>query len=263
MKMGYTNLTQVTAGGLKTSVCEAGAGQTIMMIHGATYSHRLWAQQIGAISSIGGVYALDLPGHGASSRFPAGHAVSIKSYVEHVHDVLKAIGRSSTVLIGHSMGGAIAVTYALEHPSEVEALILVGTGAKLGVSPLIFEALSSNYRYGIISTIAQLSFSEKTDKHIIDEGVREMLKCPQDIAIADFKACNEFDARSSISRIEAPTLIVVGEEDKLTPVKWSEYLHSSIGNSKIRIVKAAGHMVMIERPGELNACIISFLKEIH
>jgi len=259
--MGNVNLARVTVGGLETSICEAGTGQAIMMIHGATYNHRLWIKQIRAVSSVGEVYALDLPGHGASSRFPADRIISIKSYADHVHEVLRALGRSSTVLIGHSMGGAISIMYAMDHPSEVESLILVGTGAKLGVSPAIFQALSSNYENGITSAMAQLSFSDKTDKRIIEEGAGEMLKCPQDIALADFRACNEFDARASISEIRVPTLVIVGEEDKLTPVKWSEFLHNNIGNSRIRIIKAAGHMVMVEKPSELNACIISFLRK--
>jgi pimeloyl-ACP methyl ester carboxylesterase len=159
------------------------------------------------------------------------------------------------------MGGAISILYTLKHPTEVEALILVGTGAKLGVSPAIFDALSSNYERGISVDMAQLTFSNKTDKRIIDEETSEMLKCPQDIAIADFKACNDFDVRESISRIEVPTLVIVGDEDKLTPVKWSEYLHGRIKNSRIGVVKAAGHMVMVEKPEHVNELIVSFLRE--
>jgi pimeloyl-ACP methyl ester carboxylesterase len=150
----------------------------------------------------------------------------------------------------------------LEHPSEAEALILIGTGARLAVSPVIFGALSSDYERGIAVDIARLSFSNRTDKHIIDEETSEMLKCPQDIDIADFRACNEFDVRDSISKLEVPTLVIVGDEDKLTPVKWSEYLHARIRNSKIRIVKAAGHMVMVEKPDEVNEHIVSFLRDI-
>jgi pimeloyl-ACP methyl ester carboxylesterase len=159
------------------------------------------------------------------------------------------------------MGGAISIRYTLDYPSEVKALILVGTGAKLGVSPLIFEALSANYEQGIRVGLGQWSFGNSADTRIVEEGMNEMLKCPQDIAIADFKACNEFDARESVSRIEVPTLVIVGDEDKLTPLKWSEYLHKSIKNSKIRIVKRAGHMVMVEKPKDVNASIASFLNK--
>ncbi len=229
------------------------------MIHGATYNHRLWTRQIHVLSSIGEVYALDLPGHGASSRFPASQSVSIKSYADHVHKFLTAMACSSTVLVGHSMGGAISIRYTVDHPGKVKALILVGTGAKLGVNPIIFEALSANYEQGIRVDIAAWAFAKTAEKSIIEEGINEMLKCPKDIAIADFKACSEFDARDSISRIETPTLIIVGDEDKLTPIKWSEYLQSKIRNSEIKIVKTAGHMVTAEKPDEVNESIMSFL----
>lgn len=255
------NLLSLTVRGFKTSLYKGGAGQAVTMIHGATYNHRLWDKQIDALSSIAEVYAVDLPGHGASSRFPVSHSISIKSYADHVHELLRTLGCSSTVLIGHSMGGAISIRFALDHPGEVKALILVGTGAKLGVNRMIFEVLSTNYDQGIRVGIAQWAFSNATDRNIIEEGINEMLKCPQDIAIADFKACNEFDARDLVSRIEAPTLVIVGDEDKLTPPKWSEYLHSNIKNSKMRIVKTAGHMVMVEKPDDVNTSIVSFMNE--
>jgi pimeloyl-ACP methyl ester carboxylesterase len=95
------SLVYLTVGGVKTSICKAGAGQAITMIHGAMHNHRIWIHQIGSLSSIGEVYAIDLPGHGASSRFPANRAISIESYSDHVHEVLKDVGRSSTVLVGH------------------------------------------------------------------------------------------------------------------------------------------------------------------
>lgn len=254
-----TALSSIRVGSVNTSLFKEGAGQAITMIHGATYNHRLWIRQIRVLSSIGEVYALDLPGHGASSRFPATESISIKSYADHVHEFLTAMGCSSTVLVGHSMGGAISIRCTLDHPNEVKALILVGTGAKLGVSPMIFEALSTNYEKGIRVGIAAWAFAKTTDKSVIEEGINEMLKCPKDIAIADFKACSEFDARDSISSIETPTLIIVGDEDKLTPTKWSEYLHSNIRNSEMKIVKTAGHMVMVEKPDEVNESIVSFL----
>jgi pimeloyl-ACP methyl ester carboxylesterase len=252
-------LSSMNVGSISASLFKEGAGQAITMIHGATYNHRLWIRQIRVLSSIGEVYALDLPGHGASSRFPASQLVSIKSYADHVHELLTAMGRSSTVLVGHSMGGAISIRYALDHPGEVKALILVGTGAKLGVIPMIFEALSTNYEKGIRVGIAAWAFAKTTDKSVIEEGINEMLKCPKDIAIADFKACSEFDVRDSISSIEAPTLVIVGNEDKLTPIKWAEYLNSNIRNSEMKIVKTAGHMVMVEKPDEVNESIVSFL----
>jgi pimeloyl-ACP methyl ester carboxylesterase len=157
------------------------------------------------------------------------------------------------------MGGAISMMYALDHPNNVKAMVLIGTGAKLGVNPAILEGLSRYYEQ-TIEACKTWAFATKTDKRIVEVGIREMLRCKQEVTVADFKACNEFDIRDSASRIQVPTLVLVGSEDKLTPVKWSEYLHNNIRGSELEVIDGAGHMIMLEKPNEVNKCITTFIK---
>jgi pimeloyl-ACP methyl ester carboxylesterase len=233
-----------------------------MLVHGAACNHKLWNRQWSVLSSFGQVLAVDLPGHGASEKLPADQRISVQAYADHIHSALSALKCQSAVLIGHSMGGAISMRYSLDHPKTVKALVLVGTGAKLGVSPAILEGLSTNFEQTVRAGIGGWAFAKTTEKRVIEEGVKEMLKCEQQVALADFRACNEFDIREYVSDIKIPTLIMVGDEDRLTPLKWSEFLHNEISGSKMAIINAAGHMVMLEKYEEVNKRLTSFIRKL-
>lgn len=253
----------VDVSGKNTFILEQGKGRTtFMLIHGAAYNHELWRRQWAVLPKSGHAVAIDLPGHGASERLPRNQRVSVQAYADHVHSVLTELRSQSNVLIGHSMGGAISMRCCLDHPETIKGLVLIGTGAKLGVNPAILEGLSSNFERTIREAVGGWSFAGSTEKNLAEEGVRQMLNCQPDIALADFMACNEFDIRNSVSSIKVPTLIIVGDQDRLTPAKWSEYLHSKIAGSEMRIIKAAGHMVMLEREEEINNIIVSLMMKL-
>ncbi|WXG47352.1 MAG: alpha/beta hydrolase [Candidatus Atabeyarchaeum deiterrae] len=254
-------LNSIIVSGIRTSIQSEGVGQTpIVLVHGAAYNHTLWRKQMPVLSSLSKTMAVDLPGHGESATFAAGQLVSVKSYTDHIHTILSMLSASTTILVGHSMGGAISMRFALDYPDKVKALVLIGTGAKLGVNPAIIEGLSKNFKQAIRTGVAAWSYAQKTDRSIIQEGINEMVKCKQEVAIADFKACNDFDIREHVSQIGLPTLIIVGDEDKLTPVKWSEYLRKNIRNSQLKVISGAGHMIMHEKPDEVDECIGTFVK---
>jgi pimeloyl-ACP methyl ester carboxylesterase len=256
-------LPSLKVSGLETFVYKRGMGKTtLVFVHGAAYNHTLWSRQWPALSSLGQLVAIDLPGHGASSRFPAGQRTSIQAYANHMYALLSMLDSESNVVIGHSMGGAISMRYSIDHPDKVIGLILIGTGAKLGVSKAILGGLSKDFQLTVRDEIGGWAFAKRADKHMVEEAVREMLKCSQDVAIADFEACKEFDIRNSLSSIKAPTLIIVGDEDRLTPPKWSEFLHNKIVESQMKIIKATGHMVMIENPDEVNSALNSFISQL-
>ena len=80
--------------------------------------------------------------------------------------------------------------------------------------------------------------------------------------LEDFKACNRFDIREKLKEIRRPTLILCGQEDRLTPVKYSTYLHENIPNSRLLLIPKAGHVVMAEQPEPLNRALEAFLDAI-
>ncbi len=237
------------------------AGKTdapsLLLVHGAGGTHLHWPVSLRKLPGAN-VYAVDLPGHGKSSGTARNN---IRSYSEVVREFAESLGMKRFFLAGHSMGGAIAQTLALEHPELLEGLILMGTGAKLRVAPAILEGIKQDYE-AAARLIAKWAYSSSPDAHMLDLYVRGMLQVPAESTYEDFVACDRFDLMDRISEISVPTLIVCGEEDRLTPPKYCQYLHSRIRNSDLELVPGAGHMVMLEQEEAVVKAISGFLSKV-
>jgi pimeloyl-ACP methyl ester carboxylesterase len=134
----------------------------------------------------------------------------------------------------------------------------VGTGAKLRVLPLILEGIKENFEE-TAKKINQFAFSPKAPNDLIEKGVAEMLRCRPEVLHGDFSACDRFDVMNEIEKINPPTLILCGDEDQLTPVKYSQFLQNKIKGSRLEVISGAGHMVMMESPSLFNEKIKEFL----
>ncbi len=204
------------------------------------------------LSCFEGALAIDLPGHPEGSGFS-----TIEEYADSVDEYIKKNHIESPVLVGHSMGGAIAIECALRD-QNLAGIVLVGTGARLRIHPDILSKLKENYEEAC-RLVASWSLSPNSDPIIRDRILNEMLKVKPDITYNDFAACDRFDRMFSVERISLPTLVICGADDKLTPVKYSQYLQSRIRNSKLIVIRGAGHMVMLEKPRLVNEAIEAFL----
>lgn len=233
-----------------------GKGPPLIFVHGSMGSRRTWDLQL-KLSREHRIIVLDLPGHGQSDRLD--EPITVKRLADHVAAFAKSLATCPAVFIGHSLGGAICIQLALDSPAIVRALILVGTGAKLGVLPAILEALRTDFRASVELAIGGMAFASSARPETIERSKRESLKCQPDIAYADFVACNNFDVRERVSDIEAPTLVMVGDEDRLTPVRWSQFLKDKIPGASLHVVGRAGHMVMVEQPDEVHRAILAFV----
>jgi len=150
---------------------------------------------------------------------------------------------------------------ALTHPEVIKGIVLVGTGARLKVLPLILNGINTNFKE-TIPKIVQYAYSRKAPPNLIEDGVTQMLKCRPEVLHGDFSACDRFDVMKEIEKIDLPTLIFCGEDDALTPVLYSQFLHSRIKGSKLKVLSNAGHMVMMESPQAFNEKIREFIEEI-
>ncbi len=240
----------------ETGDSRPGNGKTVVFIHGAAGSGARWANQVKMLA--GGHYpvALDLPGHGASGGWPC---EQIFLYREWVKQTVEALGLGNIVLVGHSMGGAVALDFALTYPSYLQGLILVSTGARLRVDPARLES----YRKGEYrAEWARLSFSPAASSGLVEQGVRDALAADPAARYADFLACDRFDVLSQVNKIPAPALVVCGQDDLATPVKFARYLAENIPRARLVLIDRAAHMVMLEQPEELNKAIKDFLAEL-
>lgn len=241
----------------------------VVYVHGAGSNAGFWHRQREAFP--GAVY-VDLPGHGGGKAFGGrvsleGEGHGIKAYVDAVAAYIGQAGFTDVLLNGHSMGGAIVQTLALSQPVWLRGLILTGTGARLGVSPLLLSLLGSDYP-AAVERIVEWSFARVEGEmsyaqRISRNGVRrQLLRTPQAVTLGDYASCDRFDATARLGEIRVPTLAVVGADDRMTRPRLSEELHAGITNCRLRVIEGAGHMLPLERAEEYNTAIGEFIGEV-
>ena len=231
--------------------------ETILFIHGAGGGQYTWSYQKGFFEREFNPVIIELPGHGESG---GEGEEEVGKYAEQVYVFLKALGLQNVFLIGHSMGGAIAQTLALTHAELIKGIVLVGTGARLKVFPMIFDGIKNDFEE-TVRKINQFAFSRRVQTDLIEKGVSFMLECRPEVVYGDFLACDRFDLMNEVEKIVLPALILCGDEDQLTPLKYSEFLNSRIKGSKLEVLPNAGHMVMMEAPQAFNERVREFILE--
>ncbi|MFN8411976.1 MAG: alpha/beta hydrolase [Anaerolineales bacterium] len=229
----------------------------VILLHGAGGFHLSWPPTIRRMQEHA-IYALDLCGHGKSK------GDGWKNIDEHVNDVVQfmnSLGLKQVALTGHSMGGAIALSLAVQHPELVSSLILISTGSKLGVSPALLEAASRVETFpAAIEMLVENSFSRYADARTRELTKQRLLLTNPLTFHADLLACHAFNMQDSLPFISVPTLVVCGSLDQMTPPKYSQTLHDHIPNSKLEFIPNAGHMLMLERPDSVLQIMIDFLE---
>lgn len=232
---------------------------TLVMIHGAGGRAQIWQNQIVSLDKTINVLALDLPGHGNTEG--DGRSL-ISEYAQWLVDTMKTIFDHPIFLMGHSMGGAVVQEVAITSPHILKGIVLVGTGARLKVAPMFLDGLLNNFEE-ILETLISYAYSSRTDKSIIEEGLRMMKASGSRVVYNDFLACDHFDTRQELAQIHLPCLVLCGSEDKLAPAKLSEALREGIEGSALKMVPNAGHTVMVERYKEMNQAVQEFILGIH
>ena len=244
------------AAGLHYKVSPGGGEVNLLLLHGAGGMHLSWPVEMRRLPGYR-IYALDLPGHGLSGG--EGQR-SITGYANAVLEWMNQVGLRQVVAVGHSMGGAIAMTLALREAERVRGLGLLGSGPCLQVNPHLLSMASSAETYPqSVNLIIRWSFSSRAPSRLVELVRQRMLASPQGVLLADLTACNEFDLRGELSQIHQPALILCGAEDKMTPVPASELLAASLPGARFEVVPECGHMVMLEQPQKSAASLAGFL----
>ncbi len=225
--------------------------EAVIFIHGSGASKLTWKYQLQADLPNYTKIALDLPGHCESKG--NGYS-SISDYVDFIKQFIETLNLKASCLCGHSMGGAIVQLFALKYPNLTEKIIIAGSGAKLKVHQDILKSTLEGINYA-----KEWAYCEYTKKETIELAESDFNKTDKMVRYNDFLACNNFDIMQTVNQIKKRTLIIVGSCDRLTPIKYAQFLKDNIKNSQMVIIQDAGHMSMWEKPDDFNKAIQTFL----
>lgn len=226
----------------------------LIFIHGSGGCRESWQYQTQHFS---GSEAIDLPGH------PTGEPCStIDEYVEWLHGYVTDKGYTDLVIVGHSLGGGIALLYGLEYPESLKGLISVGSGGRLRVHPMYLEGLEKAIADPDNSQAPTEGASSLIDRELRATLDRRTEENGLPVMLNDLRACDKFDIMDRLGEIECPLLAVCGTEDIMTPPKYSQYMADKMRNARTAIIQGGTHFAFAEKPEEVNRAIEGFLKEI-
>lgn len=246
---------EIADGNLFYSLSRAEKGYpALVLVHGAGGNHLHWPPELRRLPGAT-VYALDLPGHGRSDG-PGRD--TIEGYADAVAAFLSTLDVERAVVVGHSMGGAIAQKLALGSPDWLTGLVLMATGARLRVAPFILQGICADFEE-TVGIITRLAWSPETGPDLIELGRQALLDTGPAVLKSDFVACDRFDVMERLGEISVPTLVIGGTADQLTSVEYAHFLAKHIPSAQSLILEGAGHMVMLERPRQVSVATSGFL----
>ena len=231
----------------------------LVCVHGAAENHHLFDWLIEALPGRA-VVAVDLPGRLGSDGPPLTSVSALASFLERF--IESQIGDDHFVM-GHSMGSAVAIEYALSTDSStLRGLVLTGSGARLRVHPDILERFdkAALERRAVLAT--EEDFGPEVDQGLIAEVNDFRLLTPPEVAASDWRIVDVFDRTSDVSKIKVPTLVLAGAHDRLTPVKYARYLAEQIPETELDILEGCGHMLLVERPEDVAVRLRWFLQRV-
>ena len=200
------------------------------------------------------IIAVDLPGHGLSQEEPLqdidGYAQWVTAFIEDLDETV--------LLVGHSMGGAIALAVAHLHPEELLGVVLTCTGASLGVSPHVLDLCRDEDTTAINRFLAKYAYSQNINQQQIEQWQEELGTPSSAVYLADFTACSGFDLSNQLPEIHLPALVVSATEDRMTPVAYANHLYTLLPCAELVEIRESGHMVILEQPGHFSKVLGEF-----
>ena len=237
-----------------------------VLIHGAGTDHTFWGLQTRYFSHHGySVLAIDLPGHGRSEGVPID---SIEETALWLLKVLDQVSYRNVILAGHSMGSLIALEAASKRPDDTDALILVGVAERVAVHSDLLAAAKKNDSTAF-DMITDWGFGQKSHLGghqspglwMLGGGRALLAECSAGVLDSDLSACHSYiGAIEASKKISCPTLLLLGDKDRMTPPKMSVPLKENLRISETKVLSDVGHMIMIEKPNETIDVMDEFLR---
>ena len=271
----------ITLHGRPVAYVQAGSGPVLLLIHGMGGTFENWGAVVEPLARAHTVIAPDLPGHGASA--PGAGDYSLGALAAGLRDLLIALGHERATLVGHSLGGGIAMQFSYQFPEFTERLVLVSSG---GLGPEVSPVLRAAALPGADLFISATAGPGRTVGSAVGRGlaavglrpstdVAEVLRGYASLADADRRAAFLATLRSVIGtggqRVQAgdrlyltegiPVLIVWGSHDPIIPLNHGENAHEAIPGSRLEVFENVGHLPQLEAPGRFVGVLERFIAE--
>ncbi len=273
--------TTLSLHGRPMTYTEVGSGPVLLLIHGMGGSYENWREVIDPLARHYTVVAPDLPGHGRSA--PGGGDYSIGALATSLRDLLMALGHESATLVGHSLGGGIAMQFAYQFPEFIDRLVLVSSGGLGPEVTLVLRAAALPGADLVIAATARIGgrVGAAFGRGLAAVGLRPTIDVAEVArgyaSLADGERREAFLAtlRSVIGargqRVNAsdrlylnagvPVLIIWGGRDPIIPVRHGKHANEAIAGSRLEIFDGIGHVPHLEAPARFVAALERFLEE--
>lgn len=247
---------------------ESGQGSPLLLLHGLGGSHEMWLPIIPDLARSYRVIAADHRGHGASDK-PRGQYTT-RLFSDDWLALMDSLKLDRAHVLGLSMGGAIAMRLAVEAVHRVRSLILVDTWAYphpdfLAMLRQRLEKLAAGdlaaYAETAIPQVYSPPFIRANPQAMADYRAR-VAKADPDSLRSAIGACMSHDMHGALSRVQAPTLVIVGSEDRLVPPSHSEFLQRAIPKASLSVIEGSGHIPHLEAPGQFLRAVQGFLSSL-
>ncbi|MGQ9757121.1 MAG: alpha/beta fold hydrolase [Actinomycetota bacterium] len=260
---------RIVLDGARIFYTDEGRGEALILVHGWIGSGALWDLMVPELARDFRVVAPDLPGHG-DSGIPGGFSFLLEGFSRFLEELREALDLPRFTLVGHSMGGCIALHYAARYPQRVPALVLIDTPSLsrsiswLARLPLLEWALGLVHRF----------WGPKMVAFSIRSSVRHPERLPSEwLRAAVVRACGlerraflettrmlrHLDLEDELGRVDAPALLIHGEEDRSVKLPEAERLREALPRARLRVIPDCGHCPNYEYPGEVCGMIREFL----
>jgi len=232
---------------------EPGTGLALVCVHGSADNHHVYDRLFDAMPGRDR-YAINLPGRAGTDGPALGTAAEMEAFLSRF---LESEVQGDYLIVGHSLGGGVAIEHALSSPSErLAGIVLLATGARLRVHPMILQLFEQVATSGAaIPPLPPGLHEQGADPALVAEASKHRELTPIETGGLDWRACDSFNRMDDVQDIRVPVLIVAGTADALTPVKYAQYLAAKIPDNELHVLEGAGHMLVMERAEQLAPLI--------
>lgn len=238
----------------------------IFFLHGAGMDSTVWVMPARYFARHGyRVMALDLPGHGKSDGPALDSVDDMADWLGRLIDAT-SVGSSEVTLVGHSMGTLVCMSLAARRPELVSKLVLLATSAPMPVADVLLNAAQDNDHAAIDmantwshSQRSLMGSSDSPGTSNLIMGERLLERVAEDVYFKDFSACNGFSVEH-YEPISTPTLIITGDQDKMTPPKAGKAVADMLENSQLLHLAGCGHSMLTEQPNQVLDAMSEFVR---